>query len=411
VNLEPHLPFIRSQFPALEGPWAFFDNAGGSMVLRSVADRARDYLLSTSVQLGASYRASVLAGERVLEGNRAAARLLNAGADEVVVGSSATQLLGNLSSAMARSIRPGDEIVVTNSDHEANVGAWLRLARQGATIRFWEINRESLALELDDLRRLLSERTRLVAFTHASNVLGSINPVTEIARLAHGVGARVLVDGVAYAPHRPVDVKALDVEYYVCSLYKVYGPHVSVLFGKREHLLALDSLNHYFIGADAIPYKLQPGNLNFELTYALGGITGYLDELGARVGGDSGTAWEAIAAHEALLAERLLSFLRSRPDIRIIGQESSDPARRVPTVSFVVPGRHSSEVPLFLDERQVAVRYGDFYARRLIETLGLSESGGVVRVSFVHYNTLEEVDRLVGLLEEWLARHPNRAAL
>ena len=400
--------FVRAQFPALESPWAFFDNAGGSLVLERVAERVRDYLLSTSVQLGASYDASVRAAERVTAGTGAAATLLGCRPQEVVLGSSTTQLLRNLSLAMAPGIREGDEVIVTDSDHEANVGAWLNLRERGAVLRFWRLNRDTLRLELDDLRALLGDRTRLVCLTHASNVLGGINPVAEAARLAREAGARTVVDGVAYAPHRAPDVRALGVDYYVCSLYKVYGPHVSVLYGRHEELLGLANLNHYFIPPDAVPYKLQPGNLNFELTYSLGGITDYLEELSRQADGPASgreavqAAFDLIAAHEEALAERLLAYLRSRDDVTIIGPREAGRELRVPTVSFTVRGRDASEVPPLLDARQVAVRYGDFYARRLVETLGLLERGGVVRASMVHYNTLDEVDRLVAALDDVL---------
>jgi selenocysteine lyase/cysteine desulfurase len=232
----------------------------------------------------------------------------------------------------------------------------------------------------------------LVCFTHASNVIGTIHPVVDITRLVHKAGAQVCVDGVAYAPHRPVDVQAWDVDYYVFSLYKVFGPHQAVLYGKREHLLKLASLNHYFIGADEIPYKLQPGNVNYELTWSLMAIKEYLDEVG----------YPAIAEHEERLAARLLDYLRGKRGVRIIGRPGAERAARVPTISFTVDGRRAPEIPAAVDAPHIGIKSGDFYARRLIESLGLLDRGGVVRVSMVHYNTLDEVDRLIRVLDEAL---------
>ncbi|OLV19186.1 aminotransferase class V-fold PLP-dependent enzyme [Deinococcus marmoris] len=399
--LEPHLDFIRSQFPALDSPWAFFDNAGGSQVLRGVAERVSDYLLSTSVQLGASYAVSQQASARVEAGVQAAAHFIHA-ADprEVVLGGSSTQLVANLASSMGEFLKAGDEIIVTDTDHEANVGAWTRLGSRGVKTLIWKVNTQTLELDLDTLESLMTERTRLVCFTHVSNVLGTINPVAQITRFVHERGAKVFVDGVAYAPHRQVDVQAWDVDFYLFSWYKVYGPHISLLFGKLDALLELPSINHFFVSPDAAAYRLQPGNLNYELTYSLTGVTEYMDALQSRLGVDSlGGVFDAFAAHEAMLAGRLLDYLAGKPRVRIIGHPAADPLARVDTISFVVDGVASSELPRFLDGQHVAVRYGHFYAYRLIEALNLDQTEGVVRVSMAHYNTLEEVDRLIAGLE------------
>lgn len=406
------LDHARGQFPALASEWIFLDNAGGSQVLRGVADRVREYLLTTSVQLGATYEVSRLAAERVAEGTRAAAALIgidpNADPGEVVLGSSSTQLLINLGRAMADELRPGDEIVVTHSDHEANISPWLRLAERGVEVKIWRVRPDTLELDLGDLDALMTERTRLVCFTQASNILGTLNPVAEITRRVHERGARVCVDAVAYAPHRRIDVKAWDVDFYVFSLYKVFGPHLGLLYAKREHLVELANLNHLFLGKDAIPYKLQPGNLNFELAYGVPAIVEYLEELGRRAGGEGTTgellarAFAAIAAHEARLVAPLLDLLASRPGVRVLGHPDADPARRVATVSFVVEGRSSSEIPAALDPHKIGIRYGDFHARRLIQDLGYADRNGVVRISCAHYNTPEEMERVVGVLEEVL---------
>ena len=386
---------VRAEFPALAGEWTFFDNAGGSQVLARVANRVKDYMLSTSVQLGASYATSREAGERVDAAARATAAFMGARDEhEIVIGASTTQLLANLAIAMREQIASSDEIVVTTCDHESNIGPWRRLAAErGAVIKEWRIDPKSLRLEARDLEALLSNRTRLVCFTHATNILGSVHDVAALTRTAHARGAKVCVDGVAYAPHRKIDVAAWDVDYYVFSFYKVYGPHLAALYGRRALLDALPCIHHDFIGRDVVPYKLQPGNVCFELCHGVGGIYEYFDALGG-----AANAFDAIAAHEERLASRLLDFLRSARGVRIHGDASADRARRVPTISFTVEDRPSNEVVTSVDAHRIGIRFGDFYARRLIDELGVRARGGVVRVSMVHYNTLAEVDRLVEAL-------------
>ena len=402
-----NLPAIRAEFPALSSDCVYLDNAGGSQVLRRVADRIHDYLITTSVQLGASYAQSQRASERVLSARRAVAEMINAAhEDEVVMGPATTALVSLLTQALLPGIAPGDEIIVTNTDHEANIGGWMRLKQAGAVVRIWDVNRDSLMLELDDLDRILSARTRWVAMTHASNVLGSVNPVAEVARRVHAVGGRLCVDGVAYAPHRLVDVQSSGADIYVFSFYKVFGPHYAVLWGHRDLLLSLPSLNHHFIGPEDLPYKLQPGNVNFELSWGCAGIADYLHDMGTALGaaGDRRqrmqTAFDAFARHEDRLAEQLLSFLRGQPGIRIIGHERVGNSNRMPTISFVVAGKHSETIVRHVDKSNIGIRFGDFYAQRLIEALELQAQGGVVRVSMAHYNTAEEIGRLIGCLEE-----------
>jgi cysteine desulfurase family protein (TIGR01976 family) len=399
--MQPDLDFIRGHFPGLAGEWIYMDNAGGSHVLAGVADRMRDFLLTTPVQHGASYGPSQAAARKVAEATAAVARMINAARpEEVVMGPSTTFLLQQLARGMADGLRPGDEIVVTNADHEANVGPWRALEARGVVIREWQVDPLTLELPLAGLERLLGPRTRLVAVTHCSNVLGTIMPIAEIARLAHAAGAELCVDGVALAPHRRVDVQALGCDWYVYSFYKTYGPHYAVLWGRHERLLELASLNHGFIGKDRVPYKLQPGNVNYELAYGCAGIPDYLDALGHHHEGDP---FEIMAAHEEALAERLLGWLRARNDVRIIGRSTAARDERVPTINFVAEGRSSSAVVAAVDPHRIGIRFGDFYARRLVEALGLAGQDGVVRVSMVHYNTLEEVDRLIVALDQALA--------
>jgi cysteine desulfurase family protein (TIGR01976 family) len=393
---------VRASFPALESGWAFFDNAGGSQVLRTVAERVSDYLLTTSVQLGASYAVSQAASARYAQARATVARLLNAARpEEIVFGPSTTQLMRNLAAAMASQLRPGDEIVLTDFDHESNIGPWLGLAERGVVFRTWHADPMTGEIDLADLAALLRPRTKLVCVTHASNILGTINPIADIAALVHAHGARLCVDAVAYAPHRAVDVQACGADYYVFSFYKVYGPHFAVMWGRHEHLLELDGLYHWFYGKDKVPGKLEPGNANYELAWGCTGIVDYLDGLGGGTGDRHAIdrAFDAIAVHEEALSERLLSWLRERNDVRIVGRRESDAALRVPTIAFKVDGRDSQDIVRQVDEDRIGIRHGDFHSRRLVERLGLMDEGGVVRVSMVHYNTLAEVDRLVGSLD------------
>jgi cysteine desulfurase family protein (TIGR01976 family) len=404
MNLD--LAAIRREFPALNDSVVYLDNAGGSQVLRRVADRVREYLLTSSVQLGASYPQSQLAGERVLAARRAVAELINAAHDdEVVMGSATTALMFLLTQALLPGISAGDEIIVTQSDHEANIGGWMRLEQAGACIKIWRINPDSLELDVEDLRRLLNPRVRWVALTWASNILGTVNPVPEIARLVHEAGGRLCVDAVAYAPHRLIDVQASGADVVVFSFYKVFGPHYAVLWGRGELLLSLPSLNHYFIGPEVIPYKLQPGNVNYELSYGCIGIHEYLRDTGTALGAGGAArqrmqaAFDAFAAHEDELAERLLTWLRGKRSVRIIGHANAD-AHRLPTISFVVADVQSESIVRHVDAYGIGIRFGDFYAKRLIEALGLQAQGGVIRVSIAHYNTLSEIDRLIQHLDE-----------
>ena len=412
VNLRVVLDvaFARSHFPALETDWALMDNAGGSVVARSVIDRVRGYMSRYCVQLGASYPLSTEAAELVAAGKRAAEALVNADEGEVFLGPSTTLNTVLLSRALAANMRRGDTIIVTNLDHESNVGPWRALETQGIRIREWKLNPDTVTLEAEDLAKLLDDSVRLVALCHVSNVVGAIHDIPEICRRAHAAGAQVMVDGVAFAPHRRVDVKALDVDYYAMSLYKVYGPHIGLVYGKAPLLRRAAGQNHFFVGEDVVPYKFEPGNVCHELCASLPGVLEYLDALDehhfAGAPADQATrlgrVFGLIAQHEQSLAEPLLAFLDGRAGARIIGPSSGHLAVRVPTIAFTVEGMRSDEVVARLDEERVATRFGHFYAYRPIRRLGLLEHEGVVRVSMVHYNRPEEVQRLVSALDRIL---------
>lgn len=403
------LDYVRNQFPGLSRGWTYFDNAGGSQIVKGALERINTFLIEKNVQIGGSYAVSQAAAAALYEARTAAMNLVNASRpEEIVFGNSTTALLQNLARAMQSQLSPGDEIVVTVSDHESNIGPWDRLKEAGITLKIWPLNKDTLTLDLADLAPLMSDRTKLVCVTHVSNILGSINPIREIADLVHARGAKICVDAVAYAPHRAVDVQALDVDYYVFSLYKTYGPHYALMYGKYDLLLELDTLYHYFYGKDKVPGKLEPGNPNYELAYSTCGIVDYLAALGEQAG-ETGTvrqkieaAFAAITAQEHLLTERLLTYLRSRNDCRIVGQVGQDETR-VPTIAFRFDGREAGELCKAMDGENIAMRFGDFHSRRLAEYLGLTDHGGMLRVSMVHYNTLDEVDRFTAALDRILA--------
>jgi len=270
--------FARGHFPALAKDWALFENAGGTLAAQPVLDRLQYYMANCQVQPGASFPASDEAARLMAEANARMADMLNAEPDEIMIGASTTMNTYLLSQALRPTIGPGAQVIVTNLDHEANNGAWRRLEEVGADIREWAMNPETGRLEVADLEALLTSRTRFVCFTHCSNITGEINDVAAIVKLVHDAGALACVDGVAYGPHRSIDVKALDVDFYFCSTYKIYGPHLALLYGKREHLQNLRNQNHYFLGGD-VPLKLNPGGSNHELTASLTGITDYFEVL------------------------------------------------------------------------------------------------------------------------------------
>lgn len=403
-----NLDFVRKQFPALASEWVFFDNAGGSQVVKQVADRVYDYLLNTNVQLGATYDISRISTGRVDEAVREMAHFINAKEKcEVVLGPSTSMLIKNLSYSLAEIMQPGDEIVVTNCDHEANIGPWYGLERKGISVFEWKLNQETLELDMEDLDAVMSHKTRLVAVTHASNILGTINDIKKIAGFVHDRGAMLCVDGVAYAPHRLIDVQKLDVDFYAFSFYKVYGPHTALLYVKKNHLENIPGINHFFL-ENRLPDKLQPGHVNYELSYGLLGVRDYFMELAREHNNGkpitnfhqaTALAYDCVSVYEEKLSALMLDFLSSKKNVRVIGKTVPNRDIRVPTFSFVVDGINSSRISTQIDPHKIGIRFGDFYARRLIDDLGLARQDGVVRVSMVHYNTREEVERLVQILD------------
>ena len=404
---ELDLPYVRAHFPAVSDEWALFDNAGGSVPLFGVVERVRDYMRRWQVNLGASYAQSARATELVAEGTRAMATLVNADADEVVLGSSSTLLIRMLALGLAPHFNPGDEIVVTDLDHESNIGPWRELEERGVVIREWRFDPASGELTLAGLEPLLNARTKLVCFAQVSNLIGTIHDAAAFVRRIHDAGALACVDGVAFAPHRRVDVRALGADFYLVSLYKLSGPHVGLLHARRDRLRETRSLNHFFLGEDLGAYRLQPGTVNPELVASLPALLEYYVELGKHHSGGApaddatqlASAFDTIAAYESQIAQPLLDFLSTRKGVRLLGLADAAPARRVPTISFTVDGRDSGEIVRALDAARVGTRSGHFYSYRAADALGVLPQNGVVRVSMVHYNSPAEVTRVIEALD------------
>ncbi len=399
--------FVRSYFPALQNGFTFMDNAGGSQTLKPVVDKISEYLLNYDVQHGASYEVSRTASDKVNHAIKEMASLINAKNEkEVVMGPSSTMMFRILSLCLSQDWQPGDEVITTNSEHESNCSPWTDLQDKGIVVKIWKVDPESQELRLEDLEKLLTPGTRLVTIVHASNILGTINPVADIAKVVHKAGALFCVDGVALAPHRHVDVQALDVDFYVFSCYKVYGPHSALMYGKLHLLEAMAGINHYFI--DEVPYKIQPGNKNYELTYGMSGFTDYLREvhdhhypndLAVSDQEKFKKSFELFTDHEERLANRLVEYLNSRTDLVVIGEASGDKNKRVATIAFYHKTMKSSDFVVQVDPHRIGIRFGDFYAKKIVEALGLIEKEGVIRVSLVHYNTMEEVEALITVME------------
>ena len=405
------LDFIRSQFPAFSEPslagFAHFENAGGSYASGQTIRWLDRYYRETRVQPYYAFAPSARAGEQMDAGRKRLATWMNADADELHFGPSTSQNTYVLAQALRRYLAPGDEIIVTNQDHEANVGAYARLAEEGFTVREWKVDPETAELSRQGLEALLGPRTRLVAFTHCSNFVGSINAVREFADLAHRAGAWAFVDGVAFAPHGLPDVRELGVDAYYFSLYKVYGPHVGAMFLKPEVNAALPNQGHFFNAA--LPGKrFTPAGPDHAQHAAVNGVADYLDAVADRHGAAGKPAQERAAtvrglfrAHETALLQPLLDYLAQHPRVRLIGRTRA--SERAPTVSFVVKGRKPADVGAALAAAGIGVGVGNFYAYRVVEALGLDPDDGAVRVSFVHYTSRNEVDRLMRELDRCLS--------
>ncbi|KAJ5772491.1 Pyridoxal phosphate-dependent transferase major region subdomain 2 [Penicillium odoratum] len=390
----------RRSFPALQQKQIYMDNAGGSQVLATVADSIRSYLLNSNVQLGATYPVSRESTSGYTKGQKAAASFINAQPEEISIGVSTTQLLHNLSTALQ--FQTGDELVLSKLNHEANTAPWVRVAdRLGLTVKWWASNDpKNPTCDVNDLKTLLSEKTRLVACPHVSNITGTISPIREIADAVH-VHPRALlcVDGVALAPHRQVDVQALGVDFYAFSWYKIYGPHLAQLYACNKIQPQITTLGHFFKPTTTLDDKLNLASANYELTQSIPHVVAYF-------GSDPSKTWAAMSLHEEKLQRILLDYLKSEERITVIGESRADQALRVPVISFVVRGVGSQSVVEQVEGvSKYGFRSGHMYSHRLLkEVCGLEDvDDGVVRVSLLHYNTEAEVEGLVSILREVLA--------
>lgn len=397
---------LRALFPAFSEPslagQAFFENAGGSYTAQPVLDRLDHFYRATKVQPYGVYAASAKAGEAMSLAFERMAAAFNVSADWIHFGPSTSANTYSLANAFAGWLKPGDAIVVTNQDHEANSGNWRRLARHGIEIREWAVDRQTGRLSLSALDALLDEKVKLVAAPHCSNVVGEINPVADIAAKAHALGAVLAIDGVSYAPHGIPDLQALGADIYMFSAYKVYGPHQGVMAIRPELAAALPNQGHYF--NDAKPrYRLTPAGPDHAQIAASAGIADYLEQVseiaGSAVDGTNPfrRAHAAMRAQEIALARPLLDYLRARNDVRIIGPD--DPELRAPTIALhhAEPG---IDIARRLAKHGIMASGGNFYAVRLLEALGIDpDAHGVLRLSFVHYTTQEEIQALIKALD------------
>lgn len=397
---------VRSFFPALheEPRLIFFDNGAGAQVPQGVIDAIHDHLLHRNVQRGGRYNRSVEVDASIARARESVAILVNArAADEIAFGMNATTFLRLLSLAIGRTLETRNEIIVTDLDHEANIATWLQLEREGATIVWWKM-REDHNLHVEDLRPLLTSRTRLVACTAASHALGTLVDVAAVAQLAHAAGAEVVLDCVHFAPHALIDVQAFDCDYLVCSGYKIFGPHMGFLWGRYELLKSLPTFREEFI-PDAPPGKIEAGTFIFENVAGMAAAIDYLETLGAKPGGESENSTPAsrraavvqgmsfIREYEAALSFEMLETLQSMGAV-VYGID--DPTRltaRVPTFCFRLPDVAPALVTETMAEHGIGIRDGHMYAPRLMKRLGVSVDTGVNRVSLVHYNTVEEIQK------------------
>ena len=402
--------YARSQFPAFSDArlreWAYFENAGGSYVCRQVIDRLAAFYRHTKVQPGYAFPVSITAAAALDNSYERVAAWIGVEADEIHFGPSTSQNTYVLAQAFRPMWNPGDEIVASTQDHEANAGVWRRLESTGIEVREWLVDPESGALNLDDLDDLINHRTRLVAFPHCSNVVAAVNPVTEVVARASSVGAQVVVDGVSYAPHGLPDVGALGADVYLFSAYKTWGPHQGIMVVRRELADRLANQSHYF-NADQPHYRLVPAGLDYPQVAACAGIIDYLDAIYAHHEGPDvdpvergRTVHDLFRTHEAKLLGGLLEYLAGREDVRVVGP--LDATLRAPTVSIVPLRRSIPDVVAALTRQNMMVGAGDFYAPRLLEGMGIAPEKGVLRMSFIHYTTKHEIDRLVEALDRAL---------
>jgi cysteine desulfurase family protein (TIGR01976 family) len=408
--------WVREQFPSLNlrvngQPAAFLDGPAGTQAPRQVIEAVQNYYLHANANTCGAFVTSRNNDATIAAARSAMGDFLNCHKDEIVFGQNMTTITFALARSIGHELNAGDEIVVTTLDHDANVAPWRALEEKGVLVRQVDINVEDCTLDMEDLKRKITSKTKLVAVGYASNAVGTINPVAEITKLAHAAGALMFVDAVHYAPHGAIDVRELNCDFLACSTYKFFGPHMGVLYGKREHLLRF---HPYKVrpAPDYLPDRWETGTQVQELIAGIGAAVGYLAELGYRCDPAAKdrraaltAAYRATRQHEMALLGRLIEGLLAIPGLRFFGiRDAKRFGQRCSTVSVRLGDYPPTQVATFLGERGIFTWDGNYYALNLTERLGVEQTGGLLRIGLVHYNTEEEVDRLIAGLREFSTR-------
>src|ERR1700676_3586734 len=408
--------WVREQFPSLKlrvngHPAAFLDGPAGTQVPKQVIDAIQKYLSNSNANTCGAFATSRDTDATIASARGAMADFFHCDKREVVFGQNMTTITFARSRAIGREMKPGDEIVVTTLDHDANVAPWRALEEKGVVIRQADIREADCTLDLDDLKRQITSNTRLVAVGYASNAVGTINPVAEITKLAHAAGALMFIDAVHYAPHGAIDVRALDCDFLICSPYKFFGPTKGTVYGKRERLL---QFKPYKVrpATDALPDRWETGTQVQELIAGIGAAVDYLAELGRRQDANAKdrrsallAAYRATRQHETVMIARLIEGLLAIPKLRFFGiRDSQRFHERCSTISMRIGEHNPTEIAKFLGDRGIFTWDGNYYALNLSERLGVEQQGGFLRIGLVHYNTAEEVDRLLAALREFATR-------
>src|SRR5712664_2623937 len=408
--------WVREQFPSLRlrvngQQAAFLDGPAGTQVPRQVMAAVQKYFMEQNANTHGAFLTSRRTNEVIADARAAMADFFNCSPEEVVFGQNMTTITLGLARAIGRELKVGDEILLTVLDHDANYSPWKVLEEKGVVIRKVDIRESDCTLDLEDLKSKLSAKTKLVAVGYASNIVGTINPVAEITKLAHAAGAMMFIDAVHYAPHGPVDVKALDCDFLACSPYKFFGPHMGTLYGKKEHL---ERFKPYKVrpATNTSPECWETGTQVQELIAGIAAAVDYIAELGRHCDARVKNRREALQAayrathqYETGLLTRLIEGLQTIPAMRIFGiTDAKRFDERCSTLSFRLGDHNPTKIATFLCERGIFTWDGNFYALNLSERLGVEQHGGVLRVGLVHYNTAEEVDRLLTALREFVSR-------
>lgn len=405
------LNLVRQQFPSLDRPAIFLDNPAGTQISKPSLDRINRYLLECNANHEGQFETSRRSDEVLHEAHAAMADFLNASRpEEIIFGNNMTTLTLHMSRSLARNLQPGDNLLVTRLDHDANISPWMLVAEdRGCNLLWVDIDVEQGTLDLDDFARALEKKPKIAAFGYASNLLGTVNPVKKMTKMAHEAEALVYIDAVQYAPHGPIDVQDVGCDFLVCSSYKFFGPHAAALYGKFD---LLNELKAYKVrpASEELPYKFETGTQNHEGIAGVLGALEYFEWLGRQFGAEQEPAWReagfsgrrldlkkgmsAMRAYETELSKKLIGIVESVPGTRIHGITDLDRLdERVPTVSFTAPGKDPERIADEVGKHGIYVWNGHNYALAIVERMGLLEAGGMVRVGPVHYNTLDELEK------------------